>query len=263
MSTGARPPLVGIPACYKLLGEHPFHAVGEKYITGITDGAAALPLLIPSLAGHIDLDEVLSRVDGIMLSGSPSNVEPRHYAGPSSRPGVLLDAQRDDAVLPLIRRAVATGVPLFAICRGLQELNVAFGGTLHQHLQEVPGHFDHRRDRSLPFAQQYDPSHPVTITPGGRLAELWPEAEVEVNSLHGQGIDRVADGLAIEATAPDGTVEALRVEGAPAFALGVQWHPEWRVLENPFYSATFAAFGEALARHAARRERQKAPGQVA
>lgn len=263
MSAATRQPLVGIPACHKLLGEHPFHAVGEKYITGVTDGAAALPLLIPSLAGRIDLDEVLASVDGILLTGSPSNVEPHRYAGPPSRPGVMLDARRDDAVLPLVRRAVETGVPLFAICRGLQELNVAYGGTLHQHLEEVPGRFDHRRDPSLPFDRQYDPRHPVTLTPGGRLAELWPEAQVQVNSLHGQGVDRVADGLAIEATASDGTVEALRVEGAPAFALAVQWHPEWRVLENPFYAATFAAFGEALARHAARRGRQEVPGQVA
>jgi putative glutamine amidotransferase len=259
----ARQPLVGIPACYKLLDEHHFHAVGEKYITGVADGAGALPLLIPSLASHIDLDEVLASVDGIMLSGSPSNVEPQHYAGPPARPGVKLDTRRDDSVLPLIRRAVETGVPLFAICRGLQELNVAYGGTLHQHLQEVPGRFDHRRDPSLPFAQQYEPTHSVTLAPGGQLAELWPEAEVEVNSLHGQGVDRVGGGLAVEATAADGTIEALRVEGASAFALGVQWHPEWRVLENPFYSATFAAFGEALARHAAMRGRQEAADQVA
>jgi putative glutamine amidotransferase len=263
MTPPRRHPLVGIPACHKFLDEHPFHAVGEKYITGVIDGAGALPVLIPSLDSHLDPAAVLDRVDGIALSGSPSNVAPHHYNGTPSRPGVLHDRQRDDAVLPLIRLAIETGVPLFAICRGFQELNVAYGGTLYQHLEEVPGRFDHRRDTSLPFAQQYEPRHPVALAPGGQLADIWRAPEVEVNSLHGQGIDRVGDGLVVEATAPDGTVEALRVEGARAFALGVQWHPEWRVLENPFYTATFAAFGEAVRQRAARRERHEAPGEVA
>jgi putative glutamine amidotransferase len=144
----------------------------------------------------------------------------------------LHDRQRDDAVLPLIRLAIETGVPLFAICRGFQELNVAYGGTLHQHLEEVPGRFDHRRDTSLAFAQQYEPRHPVALAPGGQLADIWRAPEVEVNSLHGQGINRVGGGLVVEATAPDGTVEALRVAGARAGAREPLLHRHLRGLRR-------------------------------
>ena len=250
MRTRNSPPLVGIPACVKRLGETAYHAVGEKYITAVLDGAGALPLLIPALGPALDLDHMLRRLDGILLTGSPSNVEPQRYDGAPSRPGTPHDPQRDSTVLSLIAKAVAEAVPLLAICRGFQELNVAFGGSLHQHLHEVPGKMDHRRDKEAPLMEQYAPRHRLKLTPGGQLAELAGALEVEVNSLHGQGIDRVGAGLAVEAVAPDGSVEALSVEGARAFALGVQWHPEWRVLENPFYSAIFAAFGEAV-RHRA------------
>ena len=234
-----------------MLGEHRFHTVGEKYITAVVDGARALPLLIPSLGDGLDLDELLDRIDGVMLTGSPSNVEPHHYGGAPCRPETLRDPERDTTVLPLIAKAVTKAVPLLAICRGMQELNVAFGGSLHQHLHEVPGKMDHRRNPQAPLAEQYSQRHRVSLTPGGQLAELAGAIEIEVNSLHGQGIDRVGDGLAIEAIAPDGSVEAIRVEGSTAFALGVQWHPEWRVLENPFYSAIFAAFGDAVRQRAA------------
>lgn len=262
--TGLRSaPLIGVTACCKRIDDHPFHAAGEKYLTGVTDGAGGVPLIIPALAERIDPADLLRRLDGLVLTGSPSNVEPWRYGGPPSRAGTVHDPRRDAAVLPLIEQALATGVPLLALCRGFQELNVALGGTLHQHLEEVPGRINHRRDPSLPFAEQYAPRHPVRLEPGGRLAALWGAPEVEVNSLHGQGIDRLAPGLVCEARAADGTIEAARVAGARNFALGVQWHPEWRVRENPFYLAIFEAFGEAARARAALRERHGIAEEVA
>jgi putative glutamine amidotransferase len=248
-------PLVAIPADVREIGIHPFHVVGEKYITGVLQGADALPLLVPSLGDALDRSDLLARIDGILFTGSPSNVEPHHYhgAGARSRAGTLHDPQRDSTTLPLIREAIAAGVPILCICRGIQELNVALGGTLHQHVAEVTGLADHRADTSQPRDVQYAPRHPVRLEPGGLLAGLWGVPEVMVNSLHAQGIDRPAPGLAVEARAPDGLIEAVRVKEAAAFALGVQWHPEWKVRENAFSLALFTAFGDAARERAAAR----------
>lgn len=246
-------PLVGIPACARPLGDHPFHVAGDKYIRAISDGAGALPLLVPALGDGLDIDDLVARLDGLLFTGSGSNVEPHRYGGPPSAEGTQHDPARDATTLPLIRAALAAGVPLLGICRGFQELNVALGGTLHQRVHDVPGLADHREDETAPLDVQYGPAHPVTLTPGGVLARLAECREVRVNSVHGQGIDRLAPGLAVEATAPDGLVEAVRVEGAPAFALAVQWHPEWRFREDPLSTALFAAFGEAAAERARRR----------
>ena len=239
-----RKPIVGIPCDHRMIGPHPFHAVGEKYIVAIRDGAGAIPLLIPVLDKPIDLEEILGTVDGILLTGSPSNVAPKIYGGPSPREGVLQDERRDATTLPLIRAIVDHGTPLLAICRGFQELNVAFGGTLHQHVEEVPGRMDHREDKTAPLDVQYAPIHDVTLS--GTLERIAGMNRIKVNSLHGQGIDRLGPALTAEAVAPDGQIEGIRVTGAKSFALGVQWHPEWRFWENDFSKALFAAFGEAL-----------------
>jgi len=236
-----------------MLGDHPFHVAGDKYVRAVAQGAGATPLLVPALGDVLDIPDLVGRLDGILVTGSPSNVEPHHYGAPPSAEGTLHDPARDSTTLPLLRAAIGTGVPLLGICRGLQEMNVALGGTLHAAVHDVPGLNDHREDDSDPLEVQYGPSHPVRLTPGGRLAGLVGRQEVRVNSLHGQGIARLAPGLAIEATAPDGLVEAIRVEAAPAFALAVQWHPEWRFWEDPLSAALFAAFGTAAAERAARR----------
>src|SRR5262249_35503977 len=238
-------PLIGIPADRRMVGRHPFHMVGEKYACAILDAAEAVPLLIPSLSEELGFDELLERLDGLLFTGSPSNVEPHRYSGPPSDPGTLHDPARDATTLPLIRRAVASGVPVLGICRGFQEMNVAFGGTLHQKLHEVAGHLDHRDDESQPLEVQYGPAHDVTLEPGGVLRGLSDGDRIRVNSLHSQGIDRLGGELAVEARAPDGVIEAFRVRDARRFALAVQWHPEWRVLSNPFSRALFAAFGQA------------------
>jgi len=248
-------PVVGLPACMRM-GEHTqFHGVGEKYVTAVAEGAGAMPVLLPAIGEREDMDGLLERLDGLMFTGSPSNVEPHRYGGPESAPGTLHDAARDATTLPLIRRAITRGVPIFCICRGIQELNVALGGTLHQRVHELPGKLDHRSDKSVPLDDRYRAAHAVTMPAGGYLRQLNAgAAEAWVNSLHAQGIDRLAPGLSVEATAPDGLIEAVRVKDARAFALGVQWHPEHALsMRWPLSRAMFAAFGRAVAERAAAR----------
>ena len=247
----SRLPLIGIPADRRLYGNHYFHMVGEKYIDAIAQGANAVPLLVPALGSEIDLPSLLDACDGLLLTGSPSNVEPQHYGGPASEPGTLHDPNRDATTLPMIPRAVAAGLPVLAICRGFQEMNVAYGGTLHQQLHEVPGNLDHRDDESAPLEQQYGPAHEVILEPGGRLRPLAGSERVTVNSLHSQGIERLGETLTVEARAPDGVIEAFRVADSPAFALALQWHPEWQFAKDAFSRALFAAFGSASRQRAA------------
>ena len=225
--------------------------VGEKYIDAVCEGSGALPLLIPALSPPLEPAQILASVDGLLFTGSSSNVAPRHYSGVAPRRSTLLDEARDATAIPLMRAAEKAGVPMLCICRGFQELNVAFGGTLHQHLHEVAGFADHSvGDHKDNLEDQYAPVHDVRLTPGGMLAELLPElapgGSFAVNSLHGQGIDRLAKRLRVEAEAPDGTIEAVSMDEAPGFLLGVQWHPEWKQAENPISHTIFAAFGEAL-----------------
>jgi putative glutamine amidotransferase len=246
-----------------MIGPHPFHAVGEKYIAAVEGGADALPLLIPVLPKPLLPDEILSGLDGLLFTGSPSNVAPKHYGGPAPREGVLQDEHRDATTLPLMKRAIERGVPTLCLCRGFQELNVAYGGTLHQHLHEVSGRIDHRSNTDEPLEVQYGLAHDVAVAPGGMLERLAREAgvtcpEFAVNSLHGQGIDKLGPGLAIEASAPDGSIEAVTVKNAKGFVLALQWHPEWRYAENKVSSAIFRAFGEALRTYAKQRHKELA-----
>jgi putative glutamine amidotransferase len=234
-----------------MLGPHPFHAVGEKYITAVLDAAQALPLVIPSLGEELALDELLQELDGLMFTGSPSNVEPHVYGGEPSRPGTLHDPQRDATTLPLIPRAIEAGVPVLGMCRGFQEMNVAFGGTLWQHVEEVPGHLVHHEDSTQPLNVQYAPSHAVTLADGGVLQSIAGASRIMVNSLHHQGVRVLGRNLVEEARADDGLIEAFRVQGARRFALAVQWHPEWRAVGNPFSTALFKAFGDAARDRAA------------
>jgi putative glutamine amidotransferase len=245
-----RLPVIGIPADRRLCGKHQFHLAGEKYISAVADGAKALPVLIPALAPELEWSAILAACDGLMFTGSASNVEPHHYGGPASAPGTLHDPSRDATTLPLIPRAIEAGVPVLAICRGFQEMNVAYGGTLHQRLHEV-GFSDHREDESDPLEVQYGPAHEVLLEPGGLLRDIAGQDRLEVNSLHWQGVETLGRNLRVEARAPDGVIEAFRVADAPAFAVGVQWHPEWQFDRYPFSRALFAAFGDASRRRAA------------
>ena len=247
-----RKALIGIPADRRLLGHHYFHCVGEKYINAVTHGADAIAVVIPALGDQLALDEVLEQVDAVLLTGSQSNVEPHRYAGPASEAGTLHDAQRDATTLPMIPRLVAEGIPMLAICRGFQEVNVAYGGTLWQKIHEVAGHSDHREDKQAPVDEQYGPAHEVELVEGGVLRTLAASDRLRVNSLHSQGVQTLGRDLEIEARAPDGVIEAFRVRNAPAFALAVQWHPEWKYQDNTFSRALFGAFGEAARERAMR-----------
>ena len=242
----ARRPLIGIPADRRMLGPQPYHLAGEKYVTAALDAAGAIPVIVPALGRELEDESLLASLNGLLFTGSPSNVEPHRYRGEPSDAGTLHDPHRDETTLPLIPRAVAAGVPVLGICRGFQEMNVAFGGTLWQKLHEVPGHLDHREDKDQPLEQQYGAAHEVALEPGGVLQRLAGGAtRITVNSLHGQGVRELGPGLSVEARASDGVIEAFRVTGARRFALAVQWHPEWRVQDNTFSLALFAEFGAA------------------
>ncbi len=247
-------PVIAVPSDRRILDPHPSHVAGEKYLKALVDGADAIPIVVPSMADDIDIDDILDRVDGIMLTGSYSNVEPHHYGGKASDKGDFHDPHRDALTLPLALRSLERGVPLLAVCRGHQELNVALGGTLHQNVAEVPGYHDHLEDKSDPLDKQYGPAHPVTLMEGGLLRQLAGADSVMVNSLHAQGIERLAHGVTVEAVADDGLIEAFRIDTAPGFNLSVQWHPEWRVTENKFSMAIFKALGDACRARAKQRQ---------
>jgi putative glutamine amidotransferase len=251
-----RKPVVLLPADVKQLGGHPFHVAGHKYIVAVADAAGALPLVVPAISNQLDIDALLAIADGVLLTGAVSNVHPSHFGQAVYDASLPLDPARDALTLKLIHAAIKAEIPLLAICRGFQEINVAFGGTLHQAVHEVAGLNDHREAKDAAIEVQYGQSHKVDLTAHGQLAEIVGAQKMMVNSIHGQGIDRLGAGLAVEATAPDGLVEALSVVNAKAFALGVQWHPEWKVMENPAYLAIFNAFGDACR---VRMQRNKPP----
>ncbi|MDP3422573.1 MAG: gamma-glutamyl-gamma-aminobutyrate hydrolase family protein [Burkholderiaceae bacterium] len=241
-------PLVWLPADHRELGNEPhrmpFLVLGDKYIRAVRVGAHAQPVVF-GLAQADQIDHLLSLVDGVMLTGSPSNVNPAHFGESVADPSLPLDAERDHLTLALVKACVAQGVPLLGVCRGFQEINVALGGSLHQQVQEVPGLMDHREPKHLPIEVQYAPAHDIAIEPASAMAVWAGGTTARVNSLHGQGVNRLASGLRAVAHAPDGLVEAFEVEAATTFACAVQWHPEWRCWENRFYAAILGAFGEA------------------
>lgn len=251
-------PLVWLPADHRLLGSEtqrmPYLVLGDKYPRAVRVGAHAQPVVF-ALAQPDQIADLLPMVDGVMLTGSPSNVDPGHYGETVADTTLPLDAERDGLTLALVQACITQGVPLLGVCRGFQEINVALGGSLHQQVQCVPTMMDHRAPSDLPLNAQYAPVHDIAIEPDSALARWAGGTTARVNSLHGQGIQRLAPGLRAVAHAPDGLVEAFEVEAATAFACAMQWHPEWRCQENPFYAAIFAAFGEACAQ----RQRDRTP----
>jgi putative glutamine amidotransferase len=251
-----KPPcLVWLPADHRLLGDvnkMPFLVLGDKYARALKEVANVQPVMFP-LASAEDIDDLLDTVDGVMLTGSPSNIHPSHFGEDITDLTLPLDANRDALTLELVRACVKKEVPLFGVCRGFQEVNVAMGGSLTQQVHDQDGMLDHRENKAAPFEVQYGPSHEVTLEDDSDLARWAGQKTVQVNSVHGQGVGRLAQGLRAVAHAPDGLVEAFEVKDAATFALGVQWHPEWRPADRPFYSAIFHAFGNACrARHRAR-----------
>ena len=240
-------PFVLVPACNRMVGDHAFHIAGKKYLDAVWL-AGCQGFIVPSLAAA-DVDDVLDAADGVFLTGSPSNVHPSHFGEAVHNDELPLDVARDDWTLPLIPKILERGIPLFAICRGFQEANVALGGSLYQAVQEVPGKIDHRAPKGAPAAVQYGLAHPVEIVPGGALEKILGSGSVQVNSVHGQGVNRLADGLRVEARAPDGQVEAFTVNQAQGFNLCLQWHPEWQAATNPVSMKLLKAFGEACVQY--------------
>jgi putative glutamine amidotransferase len=236
---------VGIVCDRRVFDGMAVHQANDEYVAAVKDGAGAIPLLLPSTDRPLNPAELLAAVDGLLFTGAPSNVAPSQYGG-TARPGTELDETRDATTLPLLRAAIAAGKPLLAICRGFQELNVALGGSLHQHLHEIPGLLDHREPSHVSRDREYAPAHSVVFAPDGVLTKLSGMRDAMVNSLHHQGVDRLAPGLKAEAYAPDGQIEAVSFPGAKAFLLGVQWHPEWAFAEDPLSTAIFRAFGASL-----------------
>lgn len=238
--------VVGLVTDRRVFDGMPVHQANDEYVTAVRDGSGALPLLIPSTDAPLAVADILAAVDGLLFTGAPSNVAPALY-GASVRAGTERDERRDATVLPLLLAAIAAGKPVLAICRGFQELNVALGGSLHQHVHEIPGRLDHREPQDAATRDiEYAPAHAVVLTRGGVLARLSGLSQAMVNSLHHQGVDRLAESLSVEALAPDGQIEAVSMPGAKGFVLGVQWHPEWAFAGNPLSRAIFAGFGAAL-----------------
>lgn len=243
--SGINLPLVGIVCDREIIGPHPFHVAGEKYINALVETSKCIPVLIPALANEEYIEQLVSSLDGILLSGGYSMVNPLNYQRAEAEKGTKLDNHRDATSLLLVKTAIEKNIPLFGICRGLQEVNVACGGSLHQKLHHLPQYQEHRENKDATLSQQYDKSHSVSINSGSRLFELLQEEEISVNSLHTQGIDRIGGGLSIEATAPDGLIEAISINKITPFGLAVQWHPEWQVDKCPQSTQLFQAFGEA------------------
>jgi putative glutamine amidotransferase len=239
--------VVGVPACTKLISGYIQHATPARYGAALMAAADAIPLLIPP-EGEAMLS-ILDRLDGLLFDGSPSNVAPLRYGADFDATPDDHDPARDATTLPMIRAVLERGMPLLCICRGMQELNVALGGSLHQEIHKLPGRMDHRAGEGS-REQLFRPKHFVELS--GEMARISGADKIEVNSLHGQGIDQLADGLTVEAVAPDGTIEAVRVLEAGNFAIGVQWHPEWEVSHYADRQRLFAAFGAACADYARR-----------
>lgn len=251
-------PIVAVPMCVKHVDGQNYHTVGEKYLTAIIEGSEAYPLSFPALGPALDPAALLDQVDGVLFTGSPSNVAVHHYEGEPDRPESPQDPGRDAITLPLIRAALDRQVPVFCICRGFQELNVALGGTLNTQIHKVEGHLDHRAPEDQGYDAIYRPSHKVAFLPGGKFARILGKSETVVNSVHWQGVAQPADRIQVEGRAEDGVIEAVSIKEHAGFCIGTQWHPEYRARDNADSMALFRAFGDAC--RARRRLRLAAVG---
>jgi putative glutamine amidotransferase len=246
-------PMVAVVADVRDFDNYRWHAAPLPYLEAALAVAGVMPLIVPAFGERVDYESLLARVDGVLLTGSKSNVHPSNYGEAASPDHEPYDEARDATALPLIRAAIDKGVPLFAICRGMQELNVALGGSIAHEIHAREGIADHRAPESDDQDVRFQLMHDVGIEPGSCLAGVFGASRVKVNSLHRQAIEKLAPGLAVEATADDGTVEAVTVEGAKGFVVGVQWHPEyWAGTDKPS-GALFRAFGDAVRAYAAKR----------
>ncbi|NNJ73881.1 MAG: gamma-glutamyl-gamma-aminobutyrate hydrolase family protein [Anderseniella sp.] len=256
MSTLPRPSLVGIPADVSDKDGLHFHSAGDKYIRALVDCSNAMPIIIPAMDGDLDLEHLLDRLDGVLVTGATSNVHPPRFGAKPSADHEPYDQLRDALTLPLIRAALDRGMPLFCICRGFQELNVVFGGTLDTEVQKKSGHLDHRAADSDDIEVRYGPAHPIAIEPASILHSILKKSGTIVNTVHRQAIANLGSGLKVMARAPDGVIEAVTTaDDNDNFVLAVQWHPEYQAKDNPDSVRLFQAFGQAMQRYTQLRER--------
>jgi putative glutamine amidotransferase len=249
----AKRPVVGvIGSAHIVEGKFTAQRVGERNLRAVADTAGALPLIFAGTPEITDIGALLDTVDGILLTGARANVHPARFGQEEHPRYEPYDPGRDALALALVETCIARGVPLFGICRGFQEMNVAFGGSLHPEIRELPGRMNHRMPR-LPNGEIHPDievifadRHEVRLTPGGTFATLLGAETIRVNSLHGQGILEPGKRIVVEGIAEDGTFEAIRIADAPGFALGVQWHAEHEAHRNPVNRTLFEAFGAAL-----------------
>ncbi|MGY3861680.1 gamma-glutamyl-gamma-aminobutyrate hydrolase family protein [Aeromonas lacus] len=224
---------------------HAYQVMTHKYITPLVELSHCVPLLVPTCCGTADLEQYLDLADGVYLSGAGSNIDPTLYGQENLTPEKQQDRDRDLFDLPLIKGALERGLPILGICRGMQEINVALGGDIHQKVYSEPGYDDHREDSDDPVDEQYGESHQINLVSGSWFADLMGEESIAVNSLHGQGIKTLGSGLEPLAHAEDGLIEAIHAPVISPFLLAVQWHPEWKARENPYSIKIFEAFGDA------------------
>ena len=258
MSVNESKPLVCVIASLMEINSerrHRAHMSSEKNIDALARFSGCIPIILPALGDRLDADDFVSRIDGLLLTGGRANVEPHHYDGQPFPEDEPIDPSRDSTVLPMVRACVAADAPVFGICRGIQELNVALGGSLHYRIHVLDDKEDHRMPQhdDVTLEEIFTPKHLVSLRPGGSFAALAGATEVMVNSLHGQGIDRLADNLAVEAVSPDGVIEGVRLRNDPSFTVGVQWHAEWKPEEHSLSRALFREFGEAASTRARQR----------
>ena len=257
MTNTAPRPLIGVSANAMQAAErrHLVHATGERNIHSLLRMVDCIPVLLPPVGSAMDVADLVSRMDGFVLTGGRANVEPHHYDGPPFPHDEVIDPGRDNLVLPLVRACIEAGVPVFGICRGIQEINVALGGSLHYRIHQLDGKNDHRRPQrdDVELEEVFRPNHLVKFAPGGLFHKLTGHEEMMVNSLHGQGVDRLGDGLVVEAMSPDGVVEGVRLNDDTQFVVGVQWHAEWQPEAHALSSALYTRFGEKARARAAQR----------
>lgn len=243
-----RKPVVGVISNAHLINEeYKVQAAGQMNLTAVATVCGATPLIVPSVADLASTDDLMAACDGFLFTGGRPNVHPDEYGHEPTEAHGEFDRDRDRVALALIRACVARGQPVLGVCRGFQEFNVAFGGTLHPEIRDLPGRMNHRMPPDGTLEEKFAMRHIISLTPGGVFARVFGSDEVLVNSLHGQGIEEPGERVVIEGYAPDGTAEAIHIRGAPGFALAVQWHPEWNAAADPVSRPLFEAFGRAVA----------------
>ncbi len=241
-------PVIGIIGNHHLINdEYPAQAVGVMNVAAVAEVCEAVPVVLPANPAHVSVEDALSVCSGFILPGGRPNVHPEEYGHEETEAHGAFDRDRDRLVLPLIREAVARGVPVLGLCRGFQEMAVAFGSTLHPEIRDIPGRMNHRMPPDGTLEEKFELRHWVTLKSGGPFARLFGTDEVLTNTLHGQGIEETGARVVVDGRAPDGTAEAIYIEGAPGFAMGVQWHPEWNAAADPVSRPLFEAFGRAAA----------------